>query len=124
MVDTNGKKRRSRRQYTVQGLVWKADGSEVWFTASKTVDQTIYAVDLAGHQRLITRVPGTLMLLDMWKDGRALVTRSGWRRELVGIFAGQNSTRSVLARLLLPADLSADGKLTSSTKRAGAAGSY
>ena len=114
VVDTNGKKTTlTDVWYTVQGLVWKADGSEVWFTASKTgVDRTIYAVDLAGHQRLITRVPGTLMLLDMWKDGRVLMTRSSWRRELVGIFAGQERDQDLSwLDYSYPADLSADGKL-------------
>jgi Tol biopolymer transport system component len=99
--------------YTTQGLAWSADSSEVWFTASKTgVDRTIYAADLSGRQRMIARVPGTLMLLDIFRDGRVLMTRSSWRRELVGVFAGEARDRDLSwLDYSYPADLSPDGKL-------------
>ncbi len=114
VIDANGKKAAlTDVWYTVQGLAWSADGSEIWFTASRTgVDRTIYAVDLLGRQRLIARVPGTLMLLDIWRDGRVLMTRSSWRRELVGVFAGEEGDRDLSwLDYSYPADLSADGKL-------------
>ncbi len=113
MVDLAGKKTSlSGKWYTVQGLAWSADGSEIWFTASKSgVDRTLYAVSLSGKERLVTRMPGTLMLLDVYRDGRALLTRASWRRELIGIFAGEAKERDLSwLDYSYPADLSSDGK--------------
>ena len=113
VVDASGHKRTLTHDwYTVQGLAWSADGSEIWFTASKTgVDRTLYAVDLAGKERLVARMPGTLMLLDIWRDGRLLLVRASWRRELIGIFAGETKERDLSwLDYSYPADLSSDGK--------------
>ncbi len=103
--------------YTEQGLAWSADGKEVWFTASKSgIDRTLYAVTLDGKLRLVTRMPGTLMLLDIWKDGRVLLTRASWRRELIGLFAGEGKNGEALEKDLswfdysYPGDLAPDGK--------------
>jgi Tol biopolymer transport system component/predicted Ser/Thr protein kinase len=114
VIDASGRKTTlSDLWYTCQGLAWSKDGSEVWFTASRSgVDRTLYAVTLAGTSRLITRVPGTLMLLDIARDGRVLMTRSSWRRELVGIFAGSEKERDLSwLDYSYPSDLSADGTL-------------
>jgi dipeptidyl aminopeptidase/acylaminoacyl peptidase len=56
-------------------------------------------------------MPGSLMLLDIWKDGRVLLTRSSWRRELTGLSAkdGKEIDLSWLD-YSFPADLSEDGK--------------
>ena len=113
VIDGSGKKTvLTDLWYTCQGLAWSADGSEIWFTGSKSgVDRTLYAVDLKGRSRLITRVPGTLMLLDIARDGRLLLTRSSWRRELVGVFAGAERERDLSwLDYSYPADMSADGK--------------
>ncbi len=113
LVDLAGKKTSlSGKWYTVQGLAWSADGSEIWFTASKSgVDRTLYAVSLSGKERLVTRMPGTLMLLDVYRDGRALLTRASWRRELIGVFAGEAKERDLSwLDYSYPADLSPDGK--------------
>ncbi len=112
VVDLDGKKTDlSGRWYTVQGLAWSADGSEVWFTASRSgVDRTLYGVTLQNKERLVTRVPGTLFLLDIWRDGRVLLTRASWRRELIGIFDGESRERDLSwLDYSYPADLSADG---------------
>jgi Tol biopolymer transport system component len=114
VVDAKGKKMSlTELWYTTQGIAWSADGSEVWFTASNSgVDRTLYAVDLQGRQRLITRVPGTLMLLDIARDGRLLMTRSSWRRELVGVYAGSDRDHDLSwLDYSYAADLSVDGKL-------------
>jgi len=59
---------------TAQGLAWSADGREIWFTAAELgLKRSIYAVTLGGRERLIARVPGTLMLQDIWQDGRVLL---------------------------------------------------
>jgi dipeptidyl aminopeptidase/acylaminoacyl peptidase len=113
VVDASGnKKTLSGEWYTVQGLAWSAEGKEVWFTASKSgIDRSLSAVTLDGHERLVTRMPGTLMLLDKWKDDRVLLTRASWRRELVGILSEKAKEEDLSwFDYSYPADLSADGK--------------
>jgi len=113
LVDLNGKKTTlSGEWYTIQGLAWAPGGKEVWFTASKSgVDRTLYAVTLDGKQRLVLRLPGALMLFDIWKDGRILMMRASWRRELVGIIDGESRQRDLSwLDYSYPADLSGDGK--------------
>jgi len=113
MVDLKGnKKALTGEWFTVQGLAWSPDGNEVWFTASKTgTDRTLYAVTLDGKERMVLRLPGALMLLDIAKDGRVLLMRASWRRELIG-FGESDSKEHELSWLdySYPADLSADGK--------------
>jgi len=113
MVDLKGKKKvLTGEWFTVQGLAWSPDGNEVWFTASKTgTDRTLYAVTLDGKERMVLRLPGALMLLDIAKDGRILLMRASWRRELIGV-TDSDSREHELSWLdySYPADLSADGK--------------
>jgi eukaryotic-like serine/threonine-protein kinase len=97
---------------TAQGLAWSADGAEIWFTAAELgLKRSIYAVTLGGRERLIARVPGTLMLQDIWQDGRVLLAKDAWRRELIGLVAGENKERDVSwLDYSYPSDLSRDGK--------------
>ena len=113
VVDLNGKSKvLSPDWYTVQGLAWSPDGNEVWFTSSKAgIDRSLSAVSMTGKERLVTRMPGTLMLLDIWKNGKILMTRASWRRELIAI-AGKDAKEKDLSWFdySYPGDLSADGK--------------
>jgi eukaryotic-like serine/threonine-protein kinase len=114
VVDLGGKYTKlSGDWFSAQGLAWAPSGNEVWFTATKIgIDRALYATTLSGHERLVARMPGSLMLLDIWKDGRALLTRSSWRRELTGL-SGKDGKEIDLSWLdySFPADLSADGKM-------------
>jgi Tol biopolymer transport system component len=113
VIDLAGHKRNlSDEWYTVQGLAWSANGNEVWFTASKSgVDRTLYAVTLEGKERMVLRLPGALMLFDIWKDGRVLMMRASWRRELVGMVAGETKQRDLSwLDYSYPASISPDGK--------------
>jgi eukaryotic-like serine/threonine-protein kinase len=111
VVDLSGKKKTlSEGWYSSQGLAWSPDGEEVWFTGNKSgIDRALYAVSLAGKERLVARMPGTLMLLDIWKDGRLLLNRASWRRELTGTGNGKEHDLTWLD-YSYPADISADGK--------------
>src|SRR5450631_139032 len=101
----------SQEWYTVQGLAWSPDGSEVWFTSSRTgVDRTLYATTLDGKERMVLRLPGALMLFDIWKDGRVLLMRASWRRELVGMSVDGKEHDLSWLDYTYPADLSTDGK--------------
>ena len=113
LVDLNGNKRSlSGEWFTIQGLAWSPDGKEIWFTASKSgVDRTLYAVSMDGKERMVLRLPGAVMIFDIFKDGRVLLMRASWRRELIGMTA-DDSKQHDLSWLdyTYPADLSADGK--------------
>jgi tRNA A-37 threonylcarbamoyl transferase component Bud32/dipeptidyl aminopeptidase/acylaminoacyl peptidase len=113
IVDNNGKKKTlASGFYTTQGLAWSADGKEVWFTGSRVgANRALYAVSLDGHERLVSAMPGTLILFDIWKDGRILLIRATWRRELLGS-TGQKNTETDLSWLdySYPADVSEDGQ--------------
>ena len=113
MVDLKGNKKvLTGEWFTVQGLAWSPEGKEIWFTASKTgTDRTLYAVTLEGKERMVLRLPGALMLLDIAKDGQVLLMRASWRRELIGV-SGSDLKERELSWLdySYPADLSADGK--------------
>src|SRR5271167_4388992 len=113
VVDLAGnKKSLSTQWFTIQGLAWSPDGKEIWFTASKSgTDRTLYATSLDGKQRIVARLPGALMLLDIAKDGRVLLVRATWRRELLGVFANDPKQHELSwLDYTYPSDLSADGK--------------
>ncbi len=114
IVDLQGKKKiLSGEWYTIQGLAWNPKGDEVWFTASKSgIDRTLSAVTLGGKERMVLRLPGALMLLDMGKDGRVLLMRASWRRELIGVASDENKQRDLSwLDYSYPAELSGDGKM-------------
>ncbi len=113
VVDVSGHKRELTREwYGTQGLAWSPDGNEVWFTASELgLFHYITAVDLAGKHRLVTRVPGSLVIFDIWRDGRVLLARADRRREVMGLSGGAAKERDLSwLDYSYPADLSADGK--------------
>jgi Tol biopolymer transport system component/tRNA A-37 threonylcarbamoyl transferase component Bud32 len=113
VVDNHGKmKTLASGFYTTQGLAWSPDGKEVWFTGSRVgTNRALYAVSLTGHERLVSAMPGTLILFDIWKDGRILLMRATWRRELLGS-SGQKNAETDLSWLdySYPADISEDGQ--------------
>jgi serine/threonine protein kinase len=113
VVDLAGNKKLLTSQwFTIQGVSWAPSGKEIWFTAGRYgTDRTLYAVTLDGKQRIVARLPGALILLDIAKDGRVLLVRADWRRELLGVYAN-DSKQHELSWLdyTYPADLSADGK--------------
>jgi eukaryotic-like serine/threonine-protein kinase len=113
VVDLAGnKKMLSTQWFTIQGIAWSPDGKEIWFTASKSgTDRTLYATSLSGRQRIVARLPGALMLLDIAKDGRVLLVRATWRRELLGVFSDDPKQHELSwLDYTYPSDLSADGK--------------
>ncbi|HXX00928.1 MAG TPA: hypothetical protein VEJ00_06915, partial [Candidatus Acidoferrales bacterium] len=62
-------------------------------------------------QRIVARLPGALILLDIAKDGRVLLVRADWRRELLGLFTSDPKQHELSwLDYTYPADLSADGR--------------
>ncbi|ABF43392.1 serine/threonine protein kinase [Candidatus Koribacter versatilis Ellin345] len=113
VVDMSGtKKVLTREWYGTEGLAWTPDGKEIWFTASELgLFHYISGVDLSGKLRLISRVPGSLLIFDIWRDGRVLIARSERRREVMGLSAGATKERNLSwLDYSYPTDLSLDGK--------------
>jgi serine/threonine protein kinase/Tol biopolymer transport system component len=113
VVDLAGnKKSLTRVWYGTGGLAWSPDGKEVWFTASElSVDHYLSAVTLSGQERLVIRIPGTLVVFDIWRDGRVLLARAGRRREVMARYRDETKERDLSwLDYSYPADISADGK--------------
>jgi dipeptidyl aminopeptidase/acylaminoacyl peptidase len=98
---------------SAQGLAWAPDGREVWFSASEEGGNTpvLRAVTLAGKVRTVVRAPGRLRLLDISRDGRALVTREN---SVTSVFVRGPASREERDLSWLDSstarDLSADGR--------------
>jgi Tol biopolymer transport system component len=85
VVDKTGKVRvLSDGWGSAWGLAWHPSGREVWFTAAETgLTQSLRAVDLAGRARVVLRAPSRLILQDVSKTGRVLLSREAARGGLM-----------------------------------------
>jgi eukaryotic-like serine/threonine-protein kinase len=98
---------------TVEGLAWSPDGKQIWFTGAENEGngRSLDAVTLGGSMRILTRVPAALQLEDVGRDGKVLLIRQSWRRELSGLIAGTPKEQDFSwLDYSFPAELSADGK--------------
>ncbi len=114
VVDLAGKKTiLSDGWDSLQGLAWSPDGSEIWFTATRTGgDRSLYATDLSGKVRLLARVPGELTILDVGKEGNVLLTRGNDRAGMIGLAPGEPKEKDLSwLDWSAPGSLSADGKM-------------
>ena len=96
---------------SAQGLAWSPRG-EIWFTASRGgLNRSIHSATTSGQVRDRVFVPGSLILQDISKDGRLLVTRDTGRTELVALAPGESKERELTwLDYSTPAALSADGR--------------
>ncbi len=97
---------------TAYGLAWSEDGREVLFTATRVgVARSIWAVTLAGRERLVLRTPGELTIHDVGAGGRILMTSDNGKVGIVGLPPGESRERdlSVLDWSLVR-DISPDGR--------------
>jgi Tol biopolymer transport system component len=93
-------------------LAWSPDGKEIWFSANERGwREPLYAVDLRGKQRLLLRLPELIILNDVARDGRTLLSLFALRTTMRGLSAGEPMERdlswheSSLAKAMTP-----DGK--------------
>jgi Tol biopolymer transport system component len=90
-------------------LAWGPTGNEIWFTASEqNAQRSVYAVTLAGRKRLLLEVPGDVVLMDISRDGHALVLRESRRRELAAVIDSKTRDFSWFD-WTVPDDISPDG---------------
>ena len=75
------------------GLAWRPDGEEIWFTAVENGnDRDLKAVDLSGRVRTLLDVPGGLTLQDVASDGRVLVSVNN---ERLGLASGTRNAKAI-----------------------------
>jgi hypothetical protein len=102
---------------------WSASGREIWFSGTEPglpslgaigIDSrpsAIWAVDLSGKRRLVARVPGSLELYDISRDGRTLLGHHT-EAQTVRFASASNPTERNLSWLdgSSLGDLSSDGR--------------
>jgi eukaryotic-like serine/threonine-protein kinase len=113
ITDLKGNRKVSSSFYTtVWGAAWTPDGKEVWYSAAPGGgERSIYALDLAGKERLIYRAPGGLTLHDLSRTGLVLLTSDKARITLSALPPGETHERSLSwFDWSLLTDMSPDGK--------------
>jgi eukaryotic-like serine/threonine-protein kinase len=112
LVDLSGKRSTLSAGWEHAGdLAWWPDGSEVWFTGRRSAGKSaLYAVTLSGRERLVRQEAGGLLLDDIFRDGRVLVSDYAYNRGVAVLPPGERSERD-LSSLDLPwvAAISSDG---------------
>ena len=76
VVDLQGHRRVLTKDFeSEQGLAWSANGKEIWFTASDAAElNSLRAVDLTSHTRIVAAAPVRLHLQDIDEDGQVLLS--------------------------------------------------
>jgi len=86
----------------------------VWFGASKPCSASgasLYAVDLAGHLRLLLEGPGALDVKDVSREGSVLLGQHSWRSVTRAWGPADQEERNLSwLEFSFPAGLSADGR--------------
>jgi eukaryotic-like serine/threonine-protein kinase len=92
IMDLNANQKLAISTESLEGLAWTPDGKEVWFAGASNAGwaDTIYATTLSGKKRAILTLP-YLRLYDIAKDGRVLLAREDWRRQIRGFFPGDSA---------------------------------
>ena len=113
ILDTHGRRKAASSYYSsVEGLAWTPNGKEVWYSAVPAgAARSIYALDLAGKERLIYRSPGGLTIHDISRSGQVLLTTDKARIGISALAPGETRERSLSwFDWSLLADMSPDGK--------------
>jgi eukaryotic-like serine/threonine-protein kinase len=106
VLDRAGKKKVEGPQTFLTGLSWAPGGREVWYTGA-----SLDAVTLSGKVRTVQDLLGTVTIHDVGSDGRVLLSRNTWRREIVGLAPGQTAERNLTwLDWSFPTALSEDGQ--------------
>jgi Tol biopolymer transport system component len=111
VIDTSGKLRLEipNALRGVRGVAWSPRGDEVWHSTVRP-EFAILATTLAGKSRAVFGSPG-LVLQDVSTDGRTLVSQTSWRREIVGLGAGESAERNLTwLNWSFPVGISPDGR--------------
>jgi eukaryotic-like serine/threonine-protein kinase len=98
IVDLTSKKKiLSSGWADVWGIAWSPSGDEIWFTASELGlgKYALYAVTISGQQRLVERVPGSLILQDISHEGRVLLKTKDTSKGMMVLPPGEAKERDL-----------------------------
>jgi Tol biopolymer transport system component len=112
VVGPDTPKRRLARGWRGVGRLAWAPGGDIWFSALYPgSDPALRAVDLAGKQRIIAQTPNWMVLHDIGRDGRLLVSSVNSRISISGLPPGAAAERDLSwLDTSWVYELSADGK--------------
>jgi len=127
IVDLTGRKRELTPRYaSTQGLAWSPSGDEIWYTAGEAgINLELRSVRAQGgpQARVVARIPGRLVLQDIFRDGSILVTGEYVRNTVAALTAGSTKERDLSwLDYSFGVDLSADGKTLLICEQGGGAG--
>ncbi len=78
------------------GLSWSPSGREIWFSAVQLGgDPALYAVTLSGRHRILTQVAGWMVMYDVARDGRVLLSAVNSRVGILYLPAGAATGRDL-----------------------------
>jgi Tol biopolymer transport system component len=87
VVDLKGNKQVLTREWNgQQGLAWSPSDDEIWFSASSDPsnnDLQLMAVTRSGRLRVIFRDPGRIVVHDIARDGRVLISTESERHDVM-----------------------------------------
>jgi hypothetical protein len=97
---------------SITGLAWAPSGKEIWFTAAESGTTTaLYAVDLSGSVRLISRSANLMTIRDIDRSGRVLLTEGRYRLRIGAVDANSPKERDLSwLDVSVLTDLSPDGR--------------
>jgi eukaryotic-like serine/threonine-protein kinase len=97
VVDRNGKTTVLSHDWAGEaGLAWSPGGKEVWFTATISGSGlALRAVTLDGKERPVLTIPGQMRVLDMARDGRALISCATSRHGIIALVEGEKRERDL-----------------------------
>ena len=97
VVDLSGHVRALSGEWeSEQGLAWRPDGKEIWFTAiQKGNNLNLSAVTLSGKIRLLQDLPVGITLQDIASDGRVLVALNSKRLAMAASTLGSKEDQEL-----------------------------
>src|SRR3984957_1763159 len=113
VLDMSGKKRAlSRGWQALGGLAWSPGGDEIWFGGAKAGGEpALRAVTLSGKERLVVETPASMLVDDIARDRKVLVTVVDTRLGISALAPGAKQESDLswfdASRVY---DISADGK--------------
>ena len=97
VVDLSGKKRTLTKGTLTRDLAWAPEGKEVWFGSADRggLAESIHAVDLSGRERLVRSETSWLVMSDVSRDGRALITTMTLSSGMEALLGGKTNEVNV-----------------------------
>ena len=94
-VSASGEKKVISTHWTdITGLAWSPDGERLWLTGRKSERSiALFELQQNGKERLLARVPEDLQLMDVSRDGRALLATIDWHSEVYALLPGETEQR-------------------------------